>query len=57
MKHKLVDNTLYSEREGIIGRCTCGWTTGHRITSLIASSAFRDHVEEQENERDAPHRR
>lgn len=53
LEHKLVDNTLNVEREengvakGIIGRCTCGWTTGYRFTSLAASVAFRDHQEER----------
>lgn len=51
-KHKLVDNTLYSERhkngeaKGIIGRCTCGWTTGHRFSGAAAFCAFQDHLEE-----------
>ena len=50
-KHKLVDGTLYVEREadgkpkGIIGRCTCGWNTGYRFTSFSASAAFLDHQE------------
>ncbi len=50
-EHKLVGNTLYNERDGIIGKCTCGWTTGHRITGMIASNAFSDHKEEMEARR------
>lgn len=54
-QHKLVDGTLYVERDeagvakGIIGRCTCGWNTGHRFTSLSASAAFQDHQEKAAN--------
>jgi NMD protein affecting ribosome stability and mRNA decay len=43
--HKLLGDTLYIERGGIIGRCSCGWDTGHRISGMIASNAFNDHVE------------
>jgi hypothetical protein len=52
MTHELIGKTLYVERHkdgtpiGIIGRCTCGWNTGHRFTSFVASSAFMDHQEE-----------
>ena len=50
MEHRLVDGTLYVEGEkpnrGIIGRCTCGWSTGMRITGLAASAAFQDHQDE-----------
>lgn len=51
MKHELVDNTLCFEREksgtakGIIGRCTCGWSTGYRFSSFAASAALREHQE------------
>ena len=43
--HELVDGTLYREDGGIIGRCKCGWTTGHRFSSFAASAAFMDHQE------------
>lgn len=52
--HRLVDDTLYVDRDengkarGIIGRCKCGWNTGYRFSSAIASCAFQDHVEEME---------
>jgi len=45
VKHALVSDTLYIERGGIIGKCVCGWNTGHRITSAIAFNAFQDHLE------------
>lgn len=54
-EHELVDGTLYVEREGdgtvkgIIGRCTCGWDTGYRFTSLAASAAFQDHQDHYTN--------
>lgn len=54
MRHQLVDDTLYVERDpktgatlGIIGRCTCGWTTGHRFSRVIAAVVFADHQEAQ----------
>lgn len=50
MNHELVDGTLYVERTGIIGRCTCGWDTGHRFSSFTASVVFMDHKKEKENE-------
>ncbi len=52
MRHVLEGDTLHVERDkdgnakGIIGYCTCGWNTGHRFSSAIASIAFRDHQEE-----------
>lgn len=52
MEHKLEGGTLSAEDNGVIGRCVCGWTTGHRFSSFIASNAFRDHKEEaQERKR------
>jgi len=50
MTHELVGKSLFVEKDpeggkGIIGRCTCGWNTGYRFTSLSASAAFRDHQE------------
>lgn len=47
-EHRLVDGTLYNEGggKGIIGRCTCGWSTGYRCSSMTASAAIRDHIEE-----------
>ncbi len=50
-EHRLVDGTLQCEPAskwhsgGIIGRCICGWTTGHRFSSFAASAAFMDHQE------------
>lgn len=45
-EHRLIDNTLYVEPDGVIGRCICGWNTGHRFSSMSAAVAFQDHVEE-----------
>lgn len=47
IKHALKGGTLYREDAGIIGRCICGWSTGHRFSSFIASIAIRDHLEEK----------
>ena len=45
-EHKLVDDTLTVERpQGIVARCTCGWSSSH-FSSLAASVAFRDHQDE-----------
>jgi hypothetical protein len=46
MRHELVGNTLVIEEGGIIGRCTCGYETGHRFTSLVASAIFQRHQDE-----------
>lgn len=45
-EHKLVGDTLVTdvERKGIVARCTCGWTSGPRFSSMIASALFRDHL-------------
>lgn len=43
--HRLVDDTLVAEDGGIVGRCICGWSTGPRYTSMVASSLFREHVD------------
>jgi hypothetical protein len=43
--HRLVNDTLVAEAGGIVGRCVCGWSTGPRFTSMVASSLFRDHVD------------
>lgn len=54
-QHKLVNDTLTIEdsfldddasKKGVVARCTCGWTSGLRISSMCASAAFEDHVEE-----------
>lgn len=59
--HELIDDTLYVEDyqiaggrmgKGIIGRCSCGWDTGHRFSSGLASVAFRAHLEEHGIETD-----
>jgi hypothetical protein len=46
-EHRLVDDTMTVERTtdgtGIVARCICGWSTGPRFTSAVASALFRDH--------------
>jgi hypothetical protein len=44
-QHDLIDGTLKREREGIVARCRCGWTSGGHFSSLAASAAMRDHKE------------
>jgi hypothetical protein len=49
MKHELIDGTLFIEKQGIIGRCICGWSTGHRFSLTAASAAFQDHKDQTLN--------
>lgn len=55
MQHQLVGNTLRVEADGISAECTCGWKTRGRFSSMVASNAFQDHLDEtvakQENSR------
>lgn len=44
--HKLTDNTLTVEADGIHARCTCGWDSGPKFSSMLASVAFSDHRDE-----------
>lgn len=44
--HKLVDDTLVRERDGIVTRCTCGWVSGGHFSSMGASAALIIHKEE-----------
>lgn len=57
MRHELVGGTLNVERDpktgeakGVVGRCTCGWSTGYRFSPALASCAFRDHQENPDAE-------
>lgn len=43
--HKLVGDTLYIERGGIVAKCTCGWRSREHFTMLTAASAFEYHKE------------
>lgn len=43
MQHRLVNDTLVTEDGGIVAYCTCGWNSGRRFSSMIASTIFRDH--------------
>jgi len=52
--HGLKGRALSNEGEGIIGRCLCGWSTGHRFSGFAASVAFRDHLEDVERLEPAP---
>jgi hypothetical protein len=44
-QHELVDNTLIVVPGGVLARCTCGWQSGPRFSSMVASALFRDHLE------------
>jgi hypothetical protein len=45
MIHKLVDDAVVREPEGIAARCECGWKSGHHFTAMAASAAFLAHQE------------
>lgn len=44
-EHKLVDNTLIREGDGIVAICTCGWRSRGYFSSMSASLTFREHQE------------
>jgi hypothetical protein len=52
-RHELVENALTREPGGIIARCTCGWSSGPRFSSFVASSLFMDHRNRMNENRDA----
>jgi hypothetical protein len=41
--HRLVDDCVVREGDGITARCICGWESRGHVTSLGASGAFQDH--------------
>lgn len=51
-EHRLAGDTMVVERDrdgtGIVARCVCGWSTGPRFTSAVASALFQDHLEKPE---------
>jgi NTP pyrophosphatase (non-canonical NTP hydrolase) len=48
MKHELVGNAVVIGAHGCTATCTCGWTSGARFSSSIASIMFREHVDQKE---------
>jgi hypothetical protein len=42
-EHRLIDNTLIVIEGGVEARCICGWKSGPRFTSMVASALFQDH--------------
>jgi hypothetical protein len=46
MEHKLINDTLTRESDGIIARCVCGWTSRPHFSSMAASAEFREHLEQ-----------
>jgi hypothetical protein len=45
-KHELIDGVLVGTDDGIVARCKCGWTSGPRFSSFVASVAFMEHEDE-----------
>jgi hypothetical protein len=46
IEHALVDDALTVENGGIAARCKCGWVSRGHFSSLAASAAFQEHIEE-----------
>jgi len=44
-EHRLIDDTLTIEEDGVHARCICGWDSGGRFSSMVASVAFAEHCE------------
>jgi hypothetical protein len=42
-EHRLIDDTLVREADGIVARCICGWVSRGHFTSLSASADFWNH--------------
>lgn len=42
-EHRLVDDTLTREPEGIVARCVCGWVSRPHFSSMTASLSFQKH--------------
>lgn len=41
--HKLIDDTLVVEANGIVARCECGWVSRPYFSGLVASLEFAHH--------------
>jgi hypothetical protein len=46
MMHDLVGNEVVATENGVVARCTCGWTSGLCFSGMVASALFREHLEE-----------
>lgn len=44
-EHKLKDDTLVREGDGIVAHCVCGWSSTPHFTSMSASADFAQHKE------------
>lgn len=44
-EHRLIKGTLVRTAYGIVADCVCGWTSGPRVSSMVASVAMQDHRE------------
>lgn len=47
MEHRLVNDTLIADDKGIVARCICGWSSGYRFSSFVASAMFSEHKDYQ----------
>jgi hypothetical protein len=45
VQHQLIGNTVTTEKDGVHAKCTCGWDSGRKFTSMSASVAFSEHKE------------
>jgi len=45
-RHWLMGETLTREHDGILARCICGWTSRGHFSSMAASAAFQNHLDD-----------
>jgi hypothetical protein len=46
LEHRLKDDTLVREGDGIVAHCVCGWSSRPHFTSMSASADFAEHKEQ-----------
>lgn len=51
-QHRLINDTLVREKDGIVAHCICGWSSRPHFSSLSASAAMQDHKEHPEKQDD-----
>jgi hypothetical protein len=50
-EHRLKDDTLVREADGIVAYCVCGWKSQPAFSSMMASLSIRSHIEFEAAER------
>jgi len=44
--HRLVGDAVHRLDDGILAQCTCGWVSRGHFSSMAASAAFREHLDQ-----------